>query len=238
VIQACPVGTYSVTNIQCIGCPPGSFNSMTNQSTCVSCAGSSHYQSSMGQTQCFNCPNGSFTTDQIHCVTCPSTQILVNGSTCQDCSPGFQVNDGTCMACINGRYASTSGQSTCAICPSGSYSTATSGSTSCTSCASVSGVICEGGTVTNQDGQYLVVTDNGQVQTTVSCPSGYCLEGQQCGPNRKPYVINPLCGQCLDGYTEVNGSCVSCESTNGGLVVLFLVSFSTRRSASLRAEPT
>lgn len=39
------------------------------------------------------------------------------------------------------------------------------------------------------------------------CPAGYCQE-QACASGRKAWESNPLCGSCLDGYSEWNGQCI------------------------------
>ena len=60
------------------------------------------------------------------------------------------------------------------------------------------------------------------VVATFRCYGGRCAADGQCGANRVPPAGNgnPLCGQCLPGYSEWGGACVACPGVNGGLVGL------------------
>lgn len=69
------------------------------------------------------------------------------------------------------------------------------------------------------------------VQAAVhQCSVGACLDGSTCGVNRRLAAENPLCGQCLDGYYEWAGTCVSCEGGSSFGFVLLLVSVLEKNS--------
>lgn len=48
-------------------------------------------------------------------------------------------------------------------------------------------------------------------------------EATICGANRQPFQANPLCGKCIDGYSEWNGDCIPCDSINGGLLFVVIL---------------
>ena len=55
------------------------------------------------------------------------------------------------------------------------------------------------------------------------CLEGYCSKGNQCASGRKDFSENPLCAECLDGYSEANGECVPCSGTNWPVVILLVL---------------
>jgi hypothetical protein len=70
------------------------------------------------------------------------------------------------------------------------------------------------------------------------CLPGLCAQGSACnttqgesaygvtsccGANRMPAVDNPLCGDCMEGYSDWGGKCVKCDSVNGGLIFMYVV---------------
>ncbi len=66
---------------------------------------------------------------------------------------------------------------------------------------------------------YFAVRDNvtGAVET-YPCGGGRCAPDGECDDHRLAAAGNPLCGQCVSGYTEWDGDCVACPGVNGGLV--------------------
>jgi hypothetical protein len=58
---------------------------------------------------------------------------------------------------------------------------------------------------------------------TFLCDGGRCAVDFACGANRVAAADNPLCGQCLPGYSEWGGACLACPGANGGLVLGLVV---------------
>jgi hypothetical protein len=109
----------------------------------------------------------------------------------------------------------------------------------CESCPSF-GAQCSVDYVEAQNNYYLSVSTTAMI-TSIYCQPDHCtnnVEGVSCatmvstsgvitrsccGVNRLPPDSNLLCGQCKPGYSEWGGRCVACESTNGGLLFLYVL---------------
>lgn len=223
ITDVCPRGSFSSLNFQtnCIPCSAGTYNTMDNLTSCSVC-GYGFYQPFGGQTFCNMCPTQSYTiqNNSESCLFCTAGQYL-NTSSCIDCVAGTYSNNNTCQSCFIGTFSSSNSASTCLQCPDGTFSYLPQ-STSCSSCIGISGIDCTQGKITNQNGIWLLITENSDI-VTVACPNGYCLSNSQCGPNRKPFTSNVLCGECDDGFTELNGNCVSCTKANIGIIFLILI---------------
>ena len=137
----------------CLECPANSFQNSEGQRTCVCNAG---YVGVEGLT-CAVCDEGKFIpasngneiTNFWKCNDCPSNAgSSVKGSTsiasCS-CNAGYEKSSGAtnsyfwCEQCDRGKYKDSRGDGPCASCPSNTESV--SGSTSATSCTTVTPVI-------------------------------------------------------------------------------------------------
>lgn len=121
------------------------------------------------------------------------------------CNPGFElVGSGTtavCLPCSEGTYNLVSG-GTCLPCPVGA--------------------LCMGKYVTSQVG-YWQSMDNKFYRCkfpNMCCPLGNCTRDSlnRCGLNRKPSSV--LCGECIEGFSDWTGQCVSCSKVDWGLLTL------------------
>eukprot|EP01083_Nonionella_stella_P253263 871622_1 len=114
----------------------------------------------------------------------------------------------------------------------------------CVSCDDVPGVACFGSTNLVVDHNHWMALHNGknddifaamyQSKRIISkfCPDGYCCQGLNgcnytqtqslCASNRDPDI--PLCGACLDGYSEVFGStsCKKCVDNHAAWYILLV----------------
>jgi len=56
------------------------------------------------------------------------------------------------------------------------------------------------------------------------CDPERCVSEGHCASSRKEASVNPLCGECDDGYTLWSGTCIKCEAQYGTIfaVLLFL----------------
>lgn len=80
------------------------------------------------------------------------------------------------------------------------------------------GTSCINGQVDVLAGFYVKTDETTGHMTSVAC-SSRCLAGGQCAANRVGAADNPLCGQCVSGYSEWGGHCVKCETTRWGVLV-------------------
>ena len=119
------------TPITCLGCPPGTNNTATGQSTCSSCPKGTYSEG--GSATCNACPTGTVN---------PSTGGA-SQSACSACPIGkYPATDQTsCIVCAAGTYGDPAGSGTCLNCPLNTYNTNT-GSASVSAC-----VACDSGTV-------------------------------------------------------------------------------------------
>jgi len=84
---------------------------------------------------------------------------------------------------------------------------------------------CESrGSVKAFDGFYPELNKETGAFTMKPCLSGQC-NNMACGSNRKPHAENPLCGQCLDGFSEWGGDCVECKSEGFTAFMMFIFAF-------------
>eukprot|EP01083_Nonionella_stella_P219227 785511_1 len=118
----------------------------------------------------------------------------------------------------------------------------------CTPCYDISGIQCNGKSdliiaynywIAVNHTRYLLPIFQADSPSIISnfCPSGYCCQDIQngcnymqnleklCAPYRNPNT--PLCGSCMDGYSEVFGStsCRQCTNNLWVLLILFVVAF-------------
>jgi hypothetical protein len=114
-----------------------------------------------------------------------------------------------CSSCNAGLYAVFENVSAgvfreCRFCPEGA------------SCAALSNMTISP--------RYFAVRDPTTLAVqTYLCGGDRCAANGACGPNRVAAADNPLCGQCLPGHSEWDGSCLACSGVNGALVFGLLV---------------
>jgi hypothetical protein len=136
---ACPAGSTSPQQVQCL---PGTYSSgagTTAQGVCTPCAAGT-YQGSPGMGQCDPCPAGSACPlGAIAPTACSAGQYAVAGDTsgvCSECTSCVTcaVTTGNCLTCQLGQFINTASPKQCVACTSG-YA-ATTSATLCTSCGS------------------------------------------------------------------------------------------------------
>jgi hypothetical protein len=123
------------------------------------------------------------------------------------CLPGYYFTDGECVQCPRGAY-NLDGVSACLECPSGAT--------------------CEGGAVVNSKKNWYKNVEGNKVKMyecdlencafEAPCAST-CLADNKCGS----HYTGVLCAECTSGYEKLNGKCVDCPGTNGGVVVFTII---------------
>jgi hypothetical protein len=184
----------------------------TDQSVLILVPNGATNQGSPASLSFLQCPAGTFedrTTQR--CITCSRYEYQQ--------SPGKPQ----CDSCATNQYKSSPdpSQALCALCPSG----ATCGQRL---------------PVQNQVGYWLSPQLAGDV-LSYKCVQGRCIAASSCFPSTSAMIStgfasvsccsegrvsahnNPLCGICTTGYSEWNGTCIPCESTNYGLIAAYVV---------------
>jgi WW domain len=179
----------------------------TDQSVLILVPNGATNQGSPASVSFQQCPAGTFE-DRVtqRCITCSRYEYQQ--------SPGKPQ----CDACATNQYKSSPdpSQAFCALCPSGA--------------------ICgQRLPVQNQVGYWLSPQLAGDV-LSYKCLQGRCIAASTCFPSTSSMTStrfasvsccsegrllaqsNPLCGMCTAGYSEWNGTCIPCDSTNSGLV--------------------
>jgi hypothetical protein len=148
------------------------------------------------------------------CAPCPLGFFGQNASAtaCQSCdAPLFSQAPATrqCSACFESLYpvfhdAAARTFSACRPCPTGA--------------------VCPGLTNMSISSRYYATLNPTTLAVeTFLCDRNRCGANFTCGPNRAAAEDNPLCGRCLPGYSEWDGTCISCSGVNGGLVLGLLL---------------
>ena len=205
--------------VQCVPCPAG--------------------QSTVGETDalfCSRCPAGHYSEEgQAFCTACPVNTASAEGAPrCLNCSLnsyGTATGQSACNDCGLSQYL---------LIPAAADPLTTRSSPVCRPC--IDGAYCaENGTITNTAAAYLLVYSDAEGDSVpfaaVPCRATACINDAQlcsasptsdtprlprsqlpvincCAASRQPGSSNPLCAECLDGYSEWNGECVECRSTN------------------------
>eukprot|EP01083_Nonionella_stella_P189601 701462_1 len=120
----------------------------------------------------------------------------------------------------------------CSPCAIGSVGLVTGAE--CFECDETNGVQCMGlSNLIVSYNYWIKVTENGDISSNF-CPSGHCCQDTSgCNYNGSSYALHglcavgrdlnsPLCGKCIDGYSEVFGSssCQACDENNYSLLLL------------------
>ncbi len=155
------------------------------------------------------------------------------------------VGQSTCNLCEQPRYTISIGERICRDCNAGFFAVFHDASvghfSSCQPCPA--GVDCAAGVDPSVMADYYAIRDPVTLSLqTFPCGGSRCASNALCSSNRAPAGGNPLCGQCLPGFSEWDGECVACPGVNIGLVfgllllawvcVLVIHGFSQRSSNS------
>ena len=251
--------TVQTPSESCVECPPNRYCTGGGaEATCVPNAISP--RQSMGPEYCF-CDFGWKGLNNSACVACESPNYCYSGLQAQ-CSEGtsspalswgvmncscvagrFGRAGGPCVACGAGKFKVTPGctactnltDTDCALCPTGTYSTALGRNTSCDACRagsfSLTGttacLTCGNGTYSLDLAGACISCDLGWYAATNSsactaCPQntyldvygrGSILDCQPCPEGTvSPKLGNsdPGCSACPPGTFQTSGACVSC----------------------------
>ena len=253
----CPNGTWTNYTAQytqrCVQCRPGeSTMGLPEQQRCTPCKPGYHALEP-GSADCVECEAGTYSASsgQASCDACTGNawQLFGGQSRCSKCEQAKYKVQGLDVAPTS---STSSNGST-----SSSSSTTSPLTLSCEACPA--GAQCmEDGSIVAGPGSFLMLDARTGVVSSVDClwtacvaGSAACLASRQvaawsgvsvancCGQNRRPAVdalgvVNALCAQCEDGYTEMQGQCVECRSTRwdrllGILLLLFLLVYLLHR---------
>ncbi|KAG8723118.1 hypothetical protein FRC09_004630, partial [Ceratobasidium sp. 395] len=163
-------------------------------------------------TACTACAAGtSSDSGAWYCTSCPANTYSVSTGQCTACPAGTSSPSGasqcTSFTCQAGKY--TSGN-TCATCPAGTYSSASS--TSCTSCpagqisnaGSGSCVACPGGSIPTSAGSTCMTCPANTYSSGNQCAScpGNAPGSSSCGPQPSKRAVQPVLDTCssMPGY--------------------------------------
>ena len=161
---------------------------------------------------------------------------------CGECLQGYTLVSGDCVQCGSGTYKSFSGNGACTNCPVNTYSTTVGAtaidtcqdcyeySTSLEGSDALSDCDCDDG-YTLSNGACAVDEcppgKTGEPGSCTNCPAntyksssgnGACTPYTTCFQQNKvettagSTTAEPVCGECLQGYTLVSGDCVQCVS--------------------------
>jgi hypothetical protein len=151
------------------------------------------------------------------CAACPLHHFAdVEGSTaCQQCSiRNYEVTNRTgaqfCEQCDKQQYL---------VFTNRNISSTFVGCLACPAHAD-----CSSGVPTAEEGFWVDISHQSGVASVFECSNPSACPGETgCGDNRVPADLNPLCAACMPGYQESRGTCVPCESTNGGMTFFFIL---------------
>jgi WW domain len=181
----------------------------------------------------------------------PVLILVPNGATNQE-SPSFvsfkQCPAGTyeesdtsvCIDCSRYEYQQSPGKPTCDACPTNQYKASTDRSQALCALCPKGGVCGQRLPVQSEDGYWLSPQHAGNV-LSYACLQDRCTHAFMCFPSealmvstglasvsccssgRLPASQNPLCGECLAGYSEWSHECIVCDSTRVDLVLVYVL---------------
>ncbi len=228
-ISACEPGTFMSNNL-CQPCGLGSFSNVSNAISCTSCE-IGYYSNNLTASSCTPCPPGTFQKSRgsSGCSNCENGkyQLLTGQSDCVQCPVNTFARDqedrSYCTQCIPPAYSNSVGSTSCSYCASDKYVAPQKTNTTLFDCYTCPlNAICNGN-VTARTGSYLYSDPKTGQYGTIECPPGYCESGL-CASNRKDQSINPLCGECIEGFYEWNSKCVSCPDSNAWVIMYLIIS--------------
>ena len=129
VVCECNAG-YSGNHDACEACWEGKYNNISGMSVCVECA-AGLYSDVKGSSFCMLCAPGKYSsnsgaTSEETCIPCKQNSMSPVGSTSYQsclCNLGFyQSNETSCIICPAGTYSSMTSTAACSLCGEGKYS--------------------------------------------------------------------------------------------------------------------
>mmetsp|Transcript_3860 Transcript_3860/g.6766 ORF Transcript_3860/g.6766 Transcript_3860/m.6766 type:complete len:1674 (-) Transcript_3860:431-5452(-) len=229
----CPMGFYTDVrgSNSCLPCPAGKFSNAEGSPQCALCF-KGFYQPDIGQTVCLSCPKGYMSSDTGSTVCTPCSSGSYNDDIargqCKEAPAGFFISEVAAVAAlpcpehaITLTEASTS--DTDCFCKPGYYSEMPlqmNTSWSCIKCPT-DGAICDGGTsFISDEGWWLPWWDR---YNPVECESDACLRGGFCATGYKNESTNPICSDCIEGYTRSNEfECKKCPPDDENKAMMFV----------------
>ena len=198
----------------CVTCRAGEYAAQRNASDCALCEPGS-YAPDSGSTSCLPCPVNSYQSLQgsIECTRCVDSYMVFGAEgwasgKCWDC-PAY-------AACSVQGVISAAAATFLVI----EQDSATVSSFPCSASACVHAS-------SNSTCQHAQLVHFTEVEVQNCCAAGrypaYSPDWQGIDDLQATEGVNVLCALCLDGYAEVNGDCIPCESTNAGLVCAVLL---------------
>ena len=205
----------------CSVCPAGKFTDNGQTSTCASCPAGKHLSDNAGSaashneaSDCANCAAGKYAVmSSATCTDCPTGRYLTTAGTSEaDClacprgtsNPSIGLDE-DCPACDAGKYADTTGLSTCANCGLGKYLPVVTSSTRSVQIFA------------HDDESDCDMCAAGKISTVGQAACTDCPAGQTAAVNRQICVT---CGPGTYAPSPGSGACDPCSagkfSTTGG----------------------
>ena len=207
----------SVLDLTCVACSVGYYNDNLN-ATCQACPFDS-YADQEAMVTCTLCPvnSGHKLTAQSSILSCEcnvgSFGNLESIQAVCTCDAGYELRNGTCVACAAGFYKAQPGNAPlCSPCPLGTYAQ-NNASMNCTSCEENSFQDVTGQTECKPCRNHSVSAGGSTGALDCECLEGYyyCAGCQQCKPCHtgfyKESIGNVACVSCDAGFsTDLGGS--------------------------------
>lgn len=233
----CKTGYTGADGGPCTACVAGTFKSVVGSAGCSSCGENTYSTTTaaVSATTCQACPTNSLApeaSDDVSDCVCVAGYERSN-DICVACAPGYANPSagGTCVACGNGEYSSSSAQTTCATCPgtSGHELTAVNSIAGCLCDPGYTGTngvctICQAGTFKASSGSEPCETcasgtiSGDGASVCSSCPDnsvggGSSIDDCLCEPGFQR--SGDLCVACVEGKYKnetSNAVCLDCEA--------------------------
>ena len=219
----CPAGSTSQLGTvadSCQPCAPGKYSNVSGSAACASCEPGS-FGNQTAALSCRPCPPNSFQQRSAadSCHVCDANQYLVLHT------PQTWPVSGTCTPCpsqahcaADGHVRARAGSFLLVEQTTGIVQSAVCSAAACWSAEQCSSVDDTRFAQRIEATQLLVINCCAAGRRPAYDPSDRELEGSS--------GINVLCAKCQDGFSVVNGECVSCAAVNvGSLSGLLLLSF-------------
>ncbi|KAL4480165.1 hypothetical protein ABPG74_020681 [Tetrahymena malaccensis] len=235
----CPQDSYLKSNNECIKCKPNQifindncqdcqFAQFKNNNSCYPCI--QNCDTCQDSQSCQQCKVGFYAGQDKKCIQCASSNCdKCNLKSCLACSPGFLLQNGTCVKCNIPFCDICQDSKQCKQCQAG-YNLdeqKTCQTPKCdTNCQICNNGICN----TCKEGFYL---DSRQVCQQCDSNCAICDQPKYCqkcqlgfflDQNKQCKKCSDFCGQCVDlnscsqcqeGYKLLNNACVICEDHLG-----------------------
>lgn len=128
VCLSCTAGTYAAAEglSSCTACAPGSYTANTAQSMCDKCTPITNCHIASESTCLADYGDRCVECDAIYACVYDAAKCFSNGKPACLCNPGFEMVDGKCSGCGQGKYKDSSGSGQCMpittpVCSRGTY---------------------------------------------------------------------------------------------------------------------